>query len=120
MRQDSRVEGGGQVALAHPLAVARIAPRERPALNDTRRPRYGGARRADDRVAVVHGVAELRAPGQPADEVVLQVAHDRVAVGLHGVPVADAVPVRTARDARGTAVGAGTRQEVWWGQGRRG
>src|SRR3546814_19320127 len=48
MRQDSRVEGGGQVALAHPLAVARIAPRERPALNDTRRPRSAGARRADE------------------------------------------------------------------------
>src|SRR3546814_11259706 len=92
MRQDSRVEGGGQVALAHPLAVARIAPRERPALNDTRRPRSAGARRADDRVAVVHGVAELRAPGQPAAEVVLQFAHDRVAVGLLGVPVAEAVP----------------------------
>src|SRR3546814_13474601 len=79
MRQESRVEGGGQVALAHPLAVARIAPRERPALNDTRRPRAAGARRADDGVAVVHGVAELRSPGQPAAEVVPQFAHDRVA-----------------------------------------
>src|SRR3546814_18477538 len=96
MRQDSRVEGGGQVALAHPLAVARIAPRERPALNDTRRPRSAGARRADDRVAVVHGVAELRPPGQPAAEVVLQFATARVAVCLLGVPVAEAIPLLPA------------------------
>src|SRR3546814_9987114 len=107
MRQDSRVEGGGQVALAPPLAVARTAPRERPALNDTRRPRAAGARRADDGVAVVHGVAELRAPGQPAAEVVLQFAHDRVAVGLLDVHVAEAVPVRPARAVRRLAVGQG-------------